>query len=105
MVTKKLRMPRRPPGRKKGTPKTGGRKKGSPNKATVEVRAAARLLVEDPGYRTSLAVRLKLGEAGPMETLLWQYAYGKPKETVEVTGTDGAPIATEVVVRFVGVEK
>lgn len=28
------------PGRKKGTPKTGGRKKGTPNKMTTEVKTA-----------------------------------------------------------------
>lgn len=65
-----------------------------PNKATREIKEAARLLVEDPEYRAALAVRLKIGEAGPIEVLLWHYSYGKPKEQVEVTGKDGGPITT-----------
>lgn len=78
---------RRPPGRPKGTPKTGGRQKGTPNKATVEIREIARALVEDPAYVASLRERLIAGEAPHMETLLHHYAYGKPPERVEVSGS------------------
>jgi hypothetical protein len=66
--------------------KTGGRQSGTPNKATSEIREAARLLLDDPEYRRSLRTRLISGKAGPIETLLFHYAYGKPKETVEQTG-------------------
>lgn len=76
-------MPKNTSGLKRGG---GGRKPGVPNKVTVEVRDASRLLVEDAGYRDGLKGRLKSGKAPHMETLLWQYAYGKPKETTEHQG-------------------
>ena len=71
---------RKPPAAGKGRPK------GAQNKTTVEVRAAAQQLVENPAYRAELAIRLKDGKAPHMETLLWHYAYGKPKEEMEHGG-------------------
>jgi hypothetical protein len=70
-------------GRVKGAPKTGGRQKGTPNKATREIREAARSLLEDKPYLDALKTRLKEGTAGAVEPLLYHYAYGKPKETIE----------------------
>jgi hypothetical protein len=67
----------------KGNP---GRPPGARNKATVEVRDAARALVEDEAYRERLRARLLAGEAGHIETLLWHYAYGKPKDELELLG-------------------
>ena len=64
--------------------KGGGRPKGVPNKATREIKAASRALVEDPSYVESLKRRLRSGRAPHMETLLHYYAYGKPKETVDM---------------------
>ena len=63
----------------------GGRVKGTPNKVSAEIRETARQLVEDEAYRAELAKRLVEGKAAHMETLLFHYAYGKPKEG-EVTG-------------------
>lgn len=57
-----------------------------PNKATQEIKEASRLLVEDEVYVASLKVRLVEGKAPHMETLLFHYAYGKPKETTELGG-------------------
>jgi hypothetical protein len=74
-----------------------GRPKGSVDYISREVRAAARAIVDDPEYRTLLIARLKVGEAPHMETLLWHYAYGKPKETIEVEGN----ITVEKIVREV----
>jgi hypothetical protein len=72
---------RNPPGRKKGTPKTGGRRKGTPNKVTVEVREASALIVDDAIYRRHLLARARAGKLAPaMECLLWYYRYGKPTE-------------------------
>jgi hypothetical protein len=70
-------------GRPKGYPKTGGRQKNTPNRVTVEIREAAKGLLEDPAYVQSLQVRLREGTAGAVESLLYHYAYGKPKETIE----------------------
>ena len=71
---------------KKGEPRPpgAGRKKGSPNRTTTEIRESARKLLEDPKYQESLAYRLMKGTAPHMETMLHQYAYGKPKDTVEI---------------------
>jgi len=49
----------------------------------VEVKAAARLLIEDAEYRRRLLRRLRAGEAGALEPLLWYYAYGKPTERID----------------------
>ena len=65
-----------------------GRKPGQLNKATVEVKESARGLVEDPEYRKRLGLRLISGNLAPaMETTLWAYAYGKPKETLALEGS------------------
>jgi hypothetical protein len=60
-----------------------GRRPGTRNKATIEVREAASQLVDDAEYRQRLRERLLDGTAGPIELLLWQFAYGKPPARVE----------------------
>ena len=65
--------------------KTGGRQKGSLNRATIEIKEASRALLEDPLYVAALQARLHAGTAGSVEPLLYHYAYGKPKETIEHT--------------------
>lgn len=65
----------------------GGRPKGVKNKATREIQEAARGLLEDPAYVEALKLRLKRGTAGAVETLLYHYAYGKPKDTLSVEGS------------------
>jgi hypothetical protein len=80
-------MARSPGTFKKGRPKTGGRRPGSPNRVTVEVREAARQLVEDPAYRAALRTRLIRGRAPEIEKELWHYAYGKPPSFAEVPQT------------------
>jgi len=70
----------------KGVKVGPGRPKGIPNKATVEIKQAARALLEDPAYVEALRARLQTGDAGPVESLLYHYAYGKPKETVAIEG-------------------
>lgn len=61
-----------------------GRPKGVPNKATIEIKAIARGLLEDEAYRVSLRRRLLAGKASRVETLLYHYAYGVPKQSVEI---------------------
>jgi hypothetical protein len=71
-------------GLKRGGP---GRPKGTPNKATVEAKLACSELVDDPAYRAKLRKRLLAGKLPPLlESMLWYYAKGKPKETVDMTG-------------------
>ena len=90
-------MPRNTSGLLKGGP---GRKKGEPNKATAEVREAARKLVEDETYREKLLARLKLGKTSPaVEAMLRHYAYGKPKEIIGVEGGDGLPLTFTIRVK------
>lgn len=63
-----------------------GRPKGTPNKVTAEARAAASELVDDPRYRARLLRDLRQRRVAPaVETMLWYYAKGKPKERVEHT--------------------
>src|SRR5688572_16922403 len=70
--------------------KTGGRARGTPNRATVEGREFAMLLVNDPVYRANLRERLVAGRLPPgIEVMLWYYAHGKPRETVELTAMVG----------------
>ena len=36
------------------------------------------------------------GTLGPLEIVLWHYAYGKPKESVALSGPDSRPINPQV---------
>ncbi len=72
-------------GRPKGSPKTGGRQKGTPNKATTEVGQFFRGVLESEAYRQQLTHRLEEGKVAPaVEALAYHYAYGKPKDTIDV---------------------
>lgn len=64
--------------------KRGGQK-GAPRKSvTDEARRLSRKLLSDPTYRKTLIKRLREGTIQPgVEALLYYFAYGKPKETVE----------------------
>jgi len=68
-----------------------GRPKGALNKATRDIRAFARAMLEDPAYIESLRKRMARGTAGQVENLIYHYAYGKPRETLELT-TGAAPL-------------
>ena len=58
--------------------KTGGRKAGTPNKATQDVQAITRALVEDAGYLEALRQRLREGTVNStVEVMLWSYAFGR----------------------------
>lgn len=64
----------------------GGRK-GAPKKSVTDAaRKLSRKLLTDPAYRKMLVKRLRAGTIQPgVEALLYYYAYGKPKETIETT--------------------
>jgi hypothetical protein len=68
----------------KGRQKIGGRQKGVVNAVTVEIKAMARSLVTDPAYVRALRKRLLAGDAGPVEPILYYYAFGRPKYEVAV---------------------
>lgn len=64
-----------------------GRTKGTPNKVTQEVRTLAQNLLQRPAYVQKLQHDIDARKLHPaVETMLWHYAYGKPKETVQVEG-------------------
>jgi len=79
-------------GRGKGKPfqpgdPRAGRPAGVQNKVTLEAREIARNMISNEEYRKNLEARFNAGEcAPPIEALIWHYAFGKPKETVEVMG-------------------
>ena len=62
-----------------------GRPKGAENTRTKEARELARKFATDKIYQKGLLKRLRAGEAGSMESVLWYYAFGKPKESVAHT--------------------
>ena len=65
--------------------KTGGRRPGSLNKATVEARAFCASIVDDPVYQAKLRRRAIAGTLSPaIESMLWYYAKGKPKEHLDL---------------------
>jgi hypothetical protein len=71
-------------GLKRGGP---GRPKGVPNKVTVEAKAAAEALIDDPIYREQLALDMQTRKVSPaIEQMLWAYAFGRPKDVIEFDG-------------------
>jgi len=83
-----------------GHKKIGGRTKGTPNKATVLARELARDLL-GPKYLERLRQRLVAGEAGGMEGLLWQYAFGRPvTEPTANDHTDAAELFETLLTRL-----
>lgn len=73
------------------------RPKGIPNKVTAEIRQFARHLLQDKAYRPSLRRRLINGPLGPLDIALWYYAYGKPKEHVEMAQSEEGASPSKVV--------
>lgn len=80
---------RKPPAAGKGRPK------GALNKTTREIKELSQSLLTDPAYLNALKRRLVSGKAPHMETLLHQYAYGKPKDTTEHQGQVALRISWE----------
>jgi hypothetical protein len=62
----------------------GGRPKGSLNTKTLQVQAFCRSICEDPEYRASILQRARSNQLGSMESVVWAYGYGKPKESVDL---------------------
>jgi hypothetical protein len=74
-----------------------GRPKGSPNVVTTEVRQLAQRLLSDPAYQNNLLERLRAGTLGSLEPVLWAYAFGRPKDHVELSVTEHEATNPQVV--------
>ena len=85
------------PGRKKGTPKTGGRRKGMPNKVTGEIREVA--LQHSETAVAELARLMKEGQSEQVRIAacreILDRACGKSRQSLEHTGRDRGPIAVK----------
>ena len=73
-----------------------GRPKGSANHATRDIQVFARAALSDAQYTAALKRRLLRGDAPHMETLLHHYAFGKPRDVIEL-GTPPRPLVIELV--------
>ena len=62
----------------------GGRPKGALNFRTKQIQAFCRSVCEDPLYRKTVIDRARSGTLGPMEPVILAYAYGKPKESIDL---------------------
>ena len=83
-----LTLVKKPRGRpfEKGHPGGPGRPKGRQSDATLEVREAARAIIQRPAYLEKLKERLDAGKAPHIEQMLWFYAFGRPKDQVQTQG-------------------
>ena len=80
-------MPRgqHPAAFKPGHKKLGGRKKGTPNKATTELKAIFREILEDPKGIEKLRQQFRAGLLPPQTfTLMCYYVMGKPTDTLAI---------------------
>ena len=62
-----------------------GRPKGS--QEIIDIKKFAKELFSSPEYRLALEERLRKGKAPHIEKELLYYAFGKPREVIEFTGT------------------
>lgn len=71
--------------------KVGGRQKGVPNRRSAQGREFAEKLCGDPEYLAGVETRAKAGKLHPgFEGLLWAYAYGRPRQSLELSGSIGS---------------
>lgn len=77
-----------PPPAPKGTRTPGsGRKPGTPNKISVAFRVLVQQMVEDPVYQHRLRADFKARRVHPtVESVIWAYHVGKPKQELELSG-------------------
>jgi hypothetical protein len=66
-----------------GHKKIAGRTKGTPNKASMDIKALATSIFDDPAYRRALRDRIIRGKAIEIEKLFFHYVVGKPAETIK----------------------
>jgi hypothetical protein len=76
-----------------------GRKPGVPNRATIEVKEAARAFLADPDGQARLLEQYRRGKLHPsVLALFYHYAFGKPKDELELTGANGEPVSYRFIV-------
>lgn len=63
-----------------------GRPKGLQNKTTREIKDFAARFLSSSDYLASAKARVLSGEAPHLETLWHHYAYGKPKDSLQISG-------------------
>lgn len=63
---------------------SGGRPKGAVNQTTRSIQLFCRSVMEDPQYRETVLQRARTGTLGAMEPVILAYAYGKPKESIDL---------------------
>lgn len=82
----------------KGDPRAG-RPRGVPNKVTIEVREWARSILEDKAVQARTLAQARAGKLPPaIFNELLHYAYGKPKDTVELLGAVALTTVARVIV-------
>ncbi len=65
-------------------PPNSGRRAGTPNRSTREIKEIARELLDETYFQV-LRLRLLNGKCAPqIETLVHHFAWGKPKDRVEI---------------------
>lgn len=93
--------------RPKGLPKTGGRQKGTPNKITADIKEIAQSFGHEA--ITHLVEIARNGDAPPAARVaavkeILDRGYGKARQDVELTGTNGGPLETVTVVELVALD-
>ena len=92
-------MPKTGTSFKRGRQKTGGREKGTPNRTTTEARTLCRNLVSDEEYQHRFRDRFVKGQLpSHLESMVWQYAYGKPRQEEPTVDGDEGPSELRITV-------
>jgi hypothetical protein len=85
----------------KPRPPTAGRRTGTPNKSTQEVGQFCREVIESPAFQKQWREYFTTRPLYRMEpkllALAFAYAYGKPRERVELTGAESGPLEPQVI--------
>lgn len=79
------------PGRKPGSPKTGGRKAGTPNKATADVKSLAQKYAPAALEELARLAREAESEAARVAAIkeILDRAYGKSRQPIDGDGEGG----------------
>ena len=82
-------------------PLMAGRRKGTPNKSTQEVGQFCREVLETEEFQCKWRQYFSKTPLHRMEpkllTLAFHYAYGRPRERIELSGVDGDTLGPKVI--------